>query len=287
MYITDMDLKNIRGVHFRYCQARSRHRNFYPVRGAYEGSILMLIKDGRVLFNFNGRRVIAGKGDAVCWDPGELLDFHHAEGRPVSFTTIIFDIISPDGRKLSLRDIGLPRCFRPGKSKAVTIQVGRILAVFHTRDPLRLFKCSRLGLDLLEMLDREKRPGARPVSGPGAVLHHRIRDALEYIYVNYKKRLEVAGLARKACMSADYFTRLFKRQVGIPPARYILEFKIRKAMDFLGTYDEPLAFTGEELGFHDYSHFSRTFKKITGMSPRRFVKKGKKGYDPKQDEWNL
>jgi len=200
---------------------------------------------------------------------------------------MVVDVIALDGRKLKLDDIGLPRRLHPGNRSAVRGLMGKIHSVFNTRDPLRFLRCSQLGLELLRRLDQEAQPAVPPPAGPDAVLHHRIRDALEYIYFNYKKRLEVAGLARKASMSADHFTRLFKRQVGVSPVRYIQEFKIRKAQDFLGTYDEPLAFTGEELGFHDYSHFSRTFKKITGMSPREFVKKGKKGYDPKQEEWNL
>jgi AraC-like DNA-binding protein len=282
-----MNLNNVAGASVRYCQARERQRHYYSMREASQASTLLLITEGRARFNFNGRHVTAQRNDILCWDPGELEDFHHAGGVPISFITLVFDIIALDGRKLKLLDIGVPRRMSLGKSGAVRGLLGRIRNVFNTRDPLRQFQCSRLGLELLQRLDKDSQPARTPPSDPDTVLHHRIRDALEYVYFNYKKRLEVAGLARKACMSADYFTRLFKRQVGVSPSQYVLEFKIRKAMDFLGTYDEPLAFTGEELGFHDYSHFSRTFKKITGLSPRRFVKKGKKGYDPKQDEWNL
>ena len=54
------------------------------------------------------------------------------------------------------------------------------------------------------------------------------------------------------------------------------EYKIRRAKDFLLSYDEPLLNAGEELGFHDYSHFYRTFKRVTGMTPSEFVRRHKK-----------
>ena len=157
----------------------------------------------------------------------------------------------------------------------------RIFKAFQSRGTKRVSDCSALGIRLLQAIAHDKGRGAEKEPDEAAPLHFRIKNALEYIRRNFKARLDVASLARQACMHPVYFTQLFKREIGVPPHRYIMEYKIEKAKEFIGAFNEALDYTSNELGFHDYSHFYRVFKKITGLSPMQFIKKQKGLYDPR------
>jgi AraC-like DNA-binding protein len=283
-----MNLKNVVGITVKHSQLREQERSFHSLQEPLKASNLLFINKGVGQFQLKEHSFAAQKDELIAWQDNEMADFMHAQGQPVSFHALVVDIIGKDGTMVSLSDIDFPRRLRfrkPGQARKLFTKINDL---FHSRHPLRLLHCSQLCLELFDWMNGATlSPLPQSASETGPLIHHRIRDALETIYVHYKKRLTVADLAKEANMSTDYFSQVFTRQVGISPARYIMEFKIRKAMDFLGTFDEPLVFTSEELGFHDYSHFSRTFKKVTGMSPREFIQKKGKGYDPKQDEWNL
>ena len=86
------------------------------------------------------------------------------------------------------------------------------------------------------------------------------------IYLSAKVS-DIAGVQR------SQLTRLFKQDTGMSPHRYVLEMKMNRARQFLMTNTEYPGSVALELGFHDYAHFYRTFKKMTGMPPSQYVKK--------------
>jgi two-component system, response regulator YesN len=57
------------------------------------------------------------------------------------------------------------------------------------------------------------------------------------------------------------------------PYHYILTVKMEKAKEMMAQYDDSPGSAALELGFTDYAHFYRTFRKMEGMSPGQFWKK--------------
>jgi AraC family transcriptional regulator len=117
-------------------------------------------------------------------------------------------------------------------------------------------------------------PRSGPDDRPG---DERINDTLDFIHTNYKKRLTLRSLAARISMHPVYFSRKFKRVTGMSPHQYVLAEKIRKAKDFLILGGESLTTTAQELGFHDYSHFYRAFRRVEGISPQKFLKRSGRG----------
>ncbi len=103
--------------------------------------------------------------------------------------------------------------------------------------------------------------------------HHelfRLRRVLEHIDQHLGEPIRIEDLARLAHLEATYFTRIFAAALGSPPARFILRKRIERAQRRLLESDATLAALAAELGFSDAFHFSKTFKKITGVTPRDF-----------------
>ena len=98
----------------------------------------------------------------------------------------------------------------------------------------------------------------------------RIREAISRINSDSSATIRIDGLARDVCMTADHFIRLFKKEMGCTPARFIIDRKMTQAMLMLSA--EPLM-TKEvayALGYDNLSYFSRLFKRYTGLTPRQY-----------------
>lgn len=98
-----------------------------------------------------------------------------------------------------------------------------------------------------------------------------IEGTISYINEHYMLELTLPMLARRAGMSVGYFTVLFKKQTGTTLMSYLYTHRIEKAkMMFLQT-DLLAKEVASRVGFIDYFHFSKVFKKKTGYTPSEFI----------------
>lgn len=68
----------------------------------------------------------------------------------------------------------------------------------------------------------------------------------------------------------DHFIRLFKKETGITPLKYINQKKIEKAQLILITDETPVKNVAFSLSYGDYSYFNRLFKKTTRLTPQEY-----------------
>ena len=80
-----------------------------------------------------------------------------------------------------------------------------------------------------------------------------------------------AELARAVNVSVKTAENRFKSMYGLTVHQYILDFKIREAISYFELYpDITVKEVAHNLGFFDEYHFSKTFKRIMGKSPREW-----------------
>jgi AraC family transcriptional regulator len=104
------------------------------------------------------------------------------------------------------------------------------------------------------------------------IIHVKIIDAIRFIMINLHLRLSVNFLAKRANQNTEYFSRLFEQHTGTRPMIYINEKRIERAQHIMTTSSMSYTEIAELTGFRSLSHFSRTFKKVTGLSPRTYRK---------------
>lgn len=102
----------------------------------------------------------------------------------------------------------------------------------------------------------------------------RLQPALDYIEQNYAERISVAQLAQLLCLSPDRLGHLFRDGVGQAPLQYINEIRLRKAMNLLKTEEYTVTEVAQAVGFFDYNHFGRLFRRRYGCTPNQ-VRQGK------------
>lgn len=97
-----------------------------------------------------------------------------------------------------------------------------------------------------------------------------VEKAKSFISDNIANPITVKEVAEHVCLSAEYFTKLFKKETGQNIKEYIVLTKVAAAKDMLEHTDIPVGMVALELGFTNFSHFSQVFKKYENMSPSEY-----------------
>ena len=80
-------------------------------------------------------------------------------------------------------------------------------------------------------------------------------------------------MSQKVCISKNYLNTLFKSKVGKTIIQYITDYKIDRAKLLLQNSQETIESIANQLGYYDQYHFSKAFKKTTGIAPTQFRKR--------------
>jgi two-component system response regulator YesN len=101
-------------------------------------------------------------------------------------------------------------------------------------------------------------------------MHEIVEAATEYINQHFSEDLTVFTLAEQFHVARNYFSRLFKKEMGEGCNEYITRKRIEKAKQFLADSRIKTYEIAEQIGYHDTNYFSLAFKKNTGLSPKEF-----------------
>ena len=98
-----------------------------------------------------------------------------------------------------------------------------------------------------------------------------LRRIVAHVEANLGERISLDQLAALAGMSRFHFARQFRISTGRSPMGYVRHARIERATAILRERNTTIARVAVSLGFADQSHFSRTFGRFIGVSPRSFA----------------
>lgn len=97
-----------------------------------------------------------------------------------------------------------------------------------------------------------------------------LNRVLGYINNHLDQNLKLVDLAQEVGMSRYYFSRLFKKSMGVAPHQYAIKQRIKKAKGLLQQSNTPIAMIARQCGFNNPSHLSKYFRQLTGVTPKAF-----------------
>ncbi len=100
--------------------------------------------------------------------------------------------------------------------------------------------------------------------------HRLVRKAMAYIHEHYTEPLSLQEIAHSIGVSTGYLVRCFRHELGVTPIHYLNRYRISRAKKLLTTTGDTITAIASAVGFSDGSHFSRVFRKETGLSPREY-----------------
>jgi len=109
-----------------------------------------------------------------------------------------------------------------------------------------------------------------PVEVVGGLPPRRLQRVFAHVRENIAQELAVAELAQVVGMSQYYFSKLFKLSTGTTPHQYVMRQRVERAQELLREGRTPLAEIATHAGFETQSHFTSVFRRLTGITPRRY-----------------
>lgn len=97
-----------------------------------------------------------------------------------------------------------------------------------------------------------------------------IQRAMDYIKANLEKQLTLEDVAAEVHFSQYYFSKLFKKEVGMNFVNYLHAQRINQAKLLLVSTDHSIQQICKQVGFSQTSYFSKIFKELTDHSPSNY-----------------
>lgn len=97
-----------------------------------------------------------------------------------------------------------------------------------------------------------------------------LRQIHKYVEINFRKPITLAELSSLAGLNPSYISRTFKSCFGQAPIDYAIALRLNEAAYYLRSTTMDIKDISQIVGYDDFYHFSKLFKRHYGKSPKEF-----------------
>ncbi len=97
-----------------------------------------------------------------------------------------------------------------------------------------------------------------------------VDNAILYMREHINRNISLSDLSNHYNYSVSRFSNLFKKKTGYAPIDYFFQMKMQKASQQLNFTDRSIKDIALSMGFDDPYYFSKRFRTIIGMSPKKY-----------------
>lgn len=102
-----------------------------------------------------------------------------------------------------------------------------------------------------------------------------IEQAVAYIRENFSSDVTLSSMAEMFSVSPEHFSRMFKKETGLGFSKYLNSLRLQHAEQLLrSAHVKNITKVAEICGFEDSNYFSKKFKEVYGISPKKVQKQG-------------
>lgn len=219
--------------------------------------VIGFIEQGKRHLVCNNEEYMLNSGDMIVFNPHDPHACEQVDGRTLDYRCIN---VQPEVMREYAREI-TGQAYLPRFTSPVLYQ-SELVGSLHELHQMILeeqsdFCKEELLLLLLDQLLRDYSDAEPPVSTQDVTLE--IRCICDYIEAHYMESISLNELADLTEMSKYHLLRLFTRQKGISPYRYLETIRINQARRLLEQGLLPIE-VAAQTGFSDQSHFTNFFK---------------------------
>ncbi len=245
------------------CIGSFRYESGYRLaRDSYDSFLIMYILKGTCFVTVGSHTMQAMTGQLIfldCYAP-------HAYGTDSGFEALWIHFDGPMARIFSETIVSEKgSLLYPAHPDAIHRSLYHIYDTFRSRAPIAEDQISGMITNILsDLLYSEK---TQQVSGKTQI---GISEAISHINKYFYKSITLQELADIAALSPYYFSRIFVRETGMTPHKYLISTRMANAKFLLKTSQMSAKEIAIRSGFSDESGFCTAFKKQEGMTPKEY-----------------
>ena len=95
----------------------------------------------------------------------------------------------------------------------------------------------------------------------------RLEDLVEWMRGHLDRPLAIESMAQRAGMSPRNFQRVFTRQCGVPPAKFVERLRVQRARLIIEDTGLPMSEIARKSGFDSEQRMRRAFRRVLGINP--------------------
>lgn len=225
----------------------------------HEYYVIGLIEEGERRLTVNGREYRIGPGDMMTFGP---MDSHACEQTDGGVLRYLCLNIKPEAMQAAQP----PRFAQPVQYRAAEAALFRELHGSIMGGGAALEK-EELYLIFMQQLLSEYAASGQLAVEPS--VRREIEEVCAFLEGHFAERITLDSLAAIANLNKYGLVRLFTREKGITPYRYLETVRIGEAKKLLEQGVGP-ARVAQQTGFSDQSHFSGHFSRFIGLSPGQY-----------------
>lgn len=234
--------------------------NFSVPRHSHDFASFYFLLDGSLTeFGVGNQREI-GAGSIVFTPPGEIHgDLFHDSGGRCFLVELSADWMA------RLSDSGFdPKTSIDIRDGEMTRLATKLFKEFRYTDSVTALSVEGLALEILVALSRQTMNESE-AHRPGW-----LRDAKDLLHDRFAETVSLKEVAEQVAVHPVRLARAFRRHYGCSLGEYQRRLRVEYASYQLVTTRRPLSSIAATAGFADQAHFSRVFKKETGLTPAKY-----------------
>ena len=100
-----------------------------------------------------------------------------------------------------------------------------------------------------------------------------VEQAILYIQGHYSSsNFSIEQMVSALDVNRRVLTNAFTLEKGITPIEYTIQYRLKKAIEYMTVQNLPPSVAANSVGYRGYPHFSKIFTQYYGMSPREYQK---------------
>lgn len=104
------------------------------------------------------------------------------------------------------------------------------------------------------------------------------KSMLSYLQGHYMDKVSLEELAEVGNIGKTLCTKLFKKYTSKTPGDYLINYRITKSIDLLKSTEMEITEIAFAVGFSSNSHFTKTFREVTGTTPLKYRREIRRGF---------
>jgi AraC-like DNA-binding protein len=192
--------------------------------------------------------------------------------------TIFFDFEALGKGLMELEELNSLKKFREYEGQCFQLEgesadrIRDLVGQFENNEGLVRFQRAIQLLNLLDQAGHDRIPlnFSKPERGLSEKDGSRMNRVMQFLLQNRFREVTLKQTASVANLSKEAFCRFFKLRTRKTFTQYLIELRINEAKKLLQERDLGISEIAFQVGFENLSYFNRSFKKITGKTPREF-----------------